>query len=145
MKLHFFLTLEHCARFDASIGCFYKLFRMDTTSDEAKKVEGLTNFQNSLLFLEQELKNRGTKFFNGKEQPGMLDYMIWPWIERVETISKFHSTLPEIIPRDEFPNFNFWIQNMLNNSAVKEYFLDSQTHYTYQLSSREGKNNYDLL
>ena len=118
---------------------------MDTTSDEAKKIELLTNFQNSLLFLEQELKNRETKFFYGKEQPGMLDYMIWPWIERVETISKFHPTLSEIIPQDEFPNFNFWIQNMLNNSAVKEYFLDSQTHYTYQLSSKEGKNNYDLL
>ena len=133
------------ARFDASIGCFYKIFRMDTTSDEEKKMEALTNFQNSLLFLEQELKNRGTKFFHSKTQPGMLDYMIWPWIERVETIPKFHPKLPEIIPGDQFPNFNVWIQNMLTDSAVKEYFLDSETHYTYSLSSREGKNNYDLL
>ena len=99
-----------------------------------------------LNIFELELSERGEEgFFSGNNVPGFLDYMIWPWIERVETIPKFHSKLPEIIPGDQFPNFNLWIQNMLTDSAVKDYFLDSETHYTYLLSVREGKNNYDLL
>lgn len=31
---------------------------------------------------ENELKVRGSKFFGG-DKPGMLDYMIWPWFERL--------------------------------------------------------------
>ena len=63
------------------------------------------------------MEKRQTLFFNGQTLPGMLDYMIWPWIERVETIPKFHPKLPEIIPGDQFPNFNLWIQNMLTRMS----------------------------
>lgn len=35
----------------------------------------------ALDVFEQELKNRGTKFYGGSK-PGMLDYMVWPWCER---------------------------------------------------------------
>lgn len=34
---------------------------------------------------EAELKKRNTKFFGG-DQPGMLDYMIWPWFERIDSL-----------------------------------------------------------
>ena len=113
---------------------------MIAPSDEEKKMEALTNFQNSLLFLEQELKNRGTKFFHSKTQPGMLDYMIWPWIERVETIPKFHSKLPEIIPGDQFPNFlarQIWIQL----DGLQYMFVLTQGITTCQKSDLPQSNN----
>ena len=118
---------------------------MLSAKTDEERLEAIATLQKSMNYLESDLKCRQSKFFYGNDKPGMLDYMIWPWIERVETIPKFHSKLPEIIPGDQFPNFNLWIQNMLTDSAVKEYFLDSETHYTYSLSSREGKNNYDLM
>ena len=34
----------------------------------------------------RELSSRGTDFFAG-DQPGWLDYMIWLWLERIDTYS----------------------------------------------------------
>jgi len=34
---------------------------------------------------ERELSKRETPFFGG-EQTGILDYMIWPWCERLELL-----------------------------------------------------------
>lgn len=42
----------------------------------------LTDLSNGLDAFEVELKKRKTTFFGGSN-PGMLDYMIWPWIERI--------------------------------------------------------------
>jgi hypothetical protein len=33
---------------------------------------------------EEELARRKTTFFGGSESPGMLDYCIWPWFERID-------------------------------------------------------------
>jgi glutathione S-transferase len=41
-----------------------------------------TMLENLDLF-ETELKSRGSKLFGG-EKPAMVDYMIWPWFERLE-------------------------------------------------------------
>lgn len=38
-----------------------------------------------LEIFNQELANRGTTYFGGQE-PGMLDYMIWPWCERADLL-----------------------------------------------------------
>ena len=35
---------------------------------------------------ERELASRGSAFFGG-EQPGWLDYMVWPWFERIDSYS----------------------------------------------------------
>lgn len=40
----------------------------------------------NLDLFEKDLKARGSKFFGG-DQPGMLDYMIWPWFERLEVFT----------------------------------------------------------
>lgn len=42
----------------------------------------LVDLSNGLDKFEEELKKRGTTFFGGSN-PGMLDYMIWPWFERI--------------------------------------------------------------
>lgn len=48
---------------------------------EATIKEGLGTF-------EKELLKRGGKFF-GRDKPGMLDYMIWPWCERADLLKFF--------------------------------------------------------
>ena len=35
---------------------------------------------------ERELSSRGSAYFGG-DQPGWLDYMIWPWFERIDSYS----------------------------------------------------------
>ena len=56
-----------------------------------------------MKFLEREIGKRGTKFFNGNELPGMLDYMIWPWLERYHVVPKVHSDISELLPKQDFP------------------------------------------
>lgn len=36
-----------------------------------------------IIFLFQDLKNKKTKFFGGNSIT-MVDYMIWPWFDRLE-------------------------------------------------------------
>lgn len=39
--------------------------------------------RHEIIFLFQDLKNKKTKFFGGNSIT-MVDYMIWPWFERLE-------------------------------------------------------------
>ncbi len=58
--------------------------------DEDKSVylETIETMYTGLDLFEAELKRRGTQFFLGDERPGILDYNVWPWFERMEA---FHS------------------------------------------------------
>ena len=54
--------------------------------------------------LEQALAERGTGFFRSMEnQAGMLDYMIWPWLERIEVVPLIFSDIDELLPSSKFP------------------------------------------
>lgn len=39
-------------------------------------------YNKALDFLQEQLRSRGSKFLGGDE-PGFVDYMIWPWFERI--------------------------------------------------------------
>ena len=56
-----------------------------------------------MKYFETELKNRGTAFFGGNENPGMLDYMIWPWFERAEIVPLMDERLGLLLPKYDFP------------------------------------------
>lgn len=53
----------------------------DENTDKALK-----DITQTLSIFEAELKRRGTTYFNG-EKPGILDYAIWPWFERLAAIN----------------------------------------------------------
>lgn len=58
----------------------------------------------------------GKDHFNGNE-PGLVDYMIWPWFERFESLKPLaKNTLDET----RFEKLNQWILRMLELPAVKE-------------------------
>ena len=129
---------------DHNFNLFYAHLYIIFRSSDNDKVELFKQFQESLKFLEMELNHRkGNSYFANGNEPGMLDYMIWPWIERLEVFPKLYPELPEIVPKDQFPKLNIWIQAMLKDPAVKDYFLDAQIHFNYCSSSKEGQNDYD--
>ena len=49
---------------------------------------------------ERELSSRGAAFFGG-DQPGWLDYMVWPWFERIDSYSVIFKVRENITTRGE--------------------------------------------
>ncbi|VVC97148.1 unnamed protein product [Leptidea sinapis] len=50
-----------------------------------ESVFGSEQIVQTIQVLEDELITRGTNYFGGS-RPGMVDYMIWPWVERLYLI-----------------------------------------------------------
>ena len=86
--------------FDQVIRQFYKFFKSDNY------IESLKGFQGSLQFMELTLKKNDSNspFLSTLAAPGMIDYMVWPWFERMDVISYL---LPHIaadpLPPQDFP------------------------------------------
>ena len=71
-------------------------FKKDLTSEGRAKYwkDSMDSFEP----FEEELERRGDSHFAGA-LPGWLDYMVWPWFERVDsysTICKVDITIQEI-------------------------------------------------
>ena len=61
-------------------GPLHKAIRAKTDEDFAKISQQI---RSGLAILEDELQSRGTKYFFSQERPGLLDYAVWPWFERL--------------------------------------------------------------
>lgn len=57
-------------------------------------------FLAALEVYEHELKKRGTPFFGGSK-PSMLDFMIWPWCERLDVLRILRGD-DFVLPRERF-------------------------------------------
>jgi len=93
------------------------------------------------------LKRRGTLFFGGNDAPGMLDYMIWPWIERIPVLKL---AKPDALDYEEQkaknPAIEKWRQAMKNDPAVQAVYISPENHHLFMKSFAHGpKPNYDLL
>ena len=96
-----------------------------------------------MKYFEAEIEKRGQRFFGGQEAPGMLDYMIWPWLERADILPLIQEDL-ELLPKSDFPLLNSWMSLMKEDEAVKSYMLDAETHLKF-LSLYASKNyTYDF-
>ena len=74
-----------------------------TAEDRAKQ---WATSMKSLAMFETELSNRAPDgYFSGADSPGWLDYMIWPWMERLEVPTLLHPDLKSLlgVPMSEFP------------------------------------------
>merc|ERR1712142_964506 len=100
----------------------------------------------NLEIFESELGRRQTAFFGGSDSPGWLDYMIWPWMERINIYPMvFKDELKLAYPSSKFPLLNAWMDKMKEDPAVLEYILDDETHATFVRTIVSGAPNYDLL
>ncbi|XP_066256333.1 pyrimidodiazepine synthase-like isoform X1 [Euwallacea similis] len=83
--------------------------------------EAVTVLLEALQPLNDELSNRGTAFFGG-DKPKMVDYMFWPWAERVGSIAlKFEQKLPFL--DNHIPVLLKWRKDMRNDPAVTELYV----------------------
>ena len=87
------------ADFDTTIRHFYTIIRSTKPMEELQEMKG--KFQTSLQSFEAKLN--GKFYFGGNEVPGMLDYMIWPWFERLAVVDLFHPDLGPLLPTSIFP------------------------------------------
>ena len=86
-------------------------------------------FKNVFVFLETELQKRGTLFFNGQTLPGMLDYMIWPWMERLEVPSAIHADLKNILG---VPTSDFALMVNSLSFLILQCSIVTQGHHSWQ-------------
>jgi len=100
----------------------------------------------SLDPLEQELVDRKTRFFGGDNLPGYLDYMIWPWMERIKIFPSVFQGEPRLAYDPErFPILTSWMSHMKEDPAVQQYLLDDDTHAQFFRSMVSGSPAYNML
>ncbi|XP_044751405.1 pyrimidodiazepine synthase-like [Coccinella septempunctata] len=82
--------------------------------------EWVKDFLTTMEPFETELKLKGTKFFGG-DNPGMVDYMLWPWAERAKVLDML---IGEKLPFSEdcIPTLHEWKKNMLMNTVVQAVY-----------------------
>lgn len=101
------------------------------------------NYHKGLELLQKELQSRGTKYLNG-EEAGLVDYTIWPFLERFEALPLLgHSDFA--IDKDKYGVLVSYIEAMRNVPAVKSYALAPDTHAKFTESRVKGDANYDML
>ncbi|XP_077979066.1 glutathione S-transferase omega-1-like [Glandiceps talaboti] len=79
--------------------------------------------------LEAELKKRGTTFFGGS-QPGMLDYNMWPWFERLSQAADSGFS----VFAGKLPVLKTYVDNMLADEAVKVALIPPEAMAKFALS-----------
>ncbi|XP_013394873.1 glutathione S-transferase omega-1 isoform X2 [Lingula anatina] len=107
------------------------------TRNPEKKLRGRENLLKSLEIYETELEGK----FYGGDEVGMLDFHLWPWIERIYTIS--HITGLEFSV-EKFPKMNAWIQRMYQTPAVKATALPGEVHAAFLKSLMDRSPNYEI-
>ncbi|KAL1463734.1 hypothetical protein WDU94_015460 [Cyamophila willieti] len=105
---------------------------VDHMSDEL-----YSNLTSSLKWFERELKKRDTLYWFGNEYPGMTDYMMWPWFERLAAIP-VHSHHKYPNPLIEFPRLMRWEMNMLTDRAVSYHYQPPESYVEYFRRRRKG-------
>ncbi|XP_060567777.1 glutathione S-transferase omega-1-like [Ruditapes philippinarum] len=103
--------------------------------------EALGELLSGLNVLEDELKSRGKTFFGG-EKPMMVDFMIWPHMERIVGMGKVNDKAA--IRKDQFPNLVAWIDNITAVPAVKVTRCSEEDFIKIMVANKEGKEIYDI-
>lgn len=91
-------------KFSPIQGAVVKILLGDENTEKA-----LNDITQTLSLFETELKKRGTPYFSG-EKPGILDYAIWPWFERLAAINSVVGDTFSL-KEDTYPNLvsNFFL------------------------------------
>ncbi|KAJ9577754.1 hypothetical protein L9F63_005674, partial [Diploptera punctata] len=87
--------------------------------------DNLESIMKELDIFEREIENRPDEN-NGSDKPGMLDYMIWPWCERSETL-KVMGGDRFMLPRDRFMRLMEWRNAMKEEESVKRATLNQKS------------------
>lgn len=108
--------------------CFFKIYK---TKEDLQPI--LENLVKAIGSLQGEIEKQSKKFIGG-DKPGMADYMIWPWLERLPAvigITKLGDMKTYL--KENFPRLEQYRQDMLEDSAVKAVAFSDELHYEYGL------------
>lgn len=131
--------LELIANFGKISGLFSNVIhgKEDRSLDEV-----VADISQHLEEFEEELKIRDTDFFGG-EKPGIVDIMIWPWVERSKALPLIYKQPLKNFEKEKFPHVINWTIKM----KAQDFVIDNAGPYDkfaeLILASREGPANYD--
>jgi len=123
-------------RFSIVSSAFYKVAVRGDAEGKIEITNGLDEF-------EAELKKRGTLFFGG-EEPGMLDYMIWPWVERLAALKYIEGNTFEF-DKSRYATLVAWNSKMIADPAVNVHYLSGEIHKQFVDGFVSKKADYDML
>ncbi|NXL86377.1 GSTO1 transferase, partial [Alectura lathami] len=112
------MLLERFSRVTSAV-FKYVMALKDGRDVTALKAELAENFGK----LEEILSQRKTVFCGG-DSISMIDYLIWPWFERLEAL-QLKDTLSHA------PKLQRWMETMREDPSVKATMTDSQTYKNY--------------
>ncbi|XP_043214576.1 glutathione S-transferase omega-1-like isoform X2 [Amphibalanus amphitrite] len=123
--------------FGTVIGTLYQMY---FHLDEPKKIEELhEKFQHNIQPLAAELARRGTPFFFG-DRPGMLDLMVWPWVERLAAFTEVCRSRP-LLPADgdrAVRALRDWALLMERDEHVSRCVTPLEDHVNYLVTHKVG-------
>ncbi|XP_013391046.1 pyrimidodiazepine synthase [Lingula anatina] len=113
------------------IGHSYKLAREPTPEAKEEMNTYLDTYENLLE----------KPFFSGDEV-GLLDFHMWPWVERMLAYKEFTGYE---ISQERFPKLNAWIARMWEVPAVKATAIPGWALLEFAKSYKEGTPRYDEI
>ncbi|KAM6916684.1 glutathione S-transferase omega-1-like [Xenentodon cancila] len=120
--------------------CFSKItpyfYKIPTGKKNGEDVSGLeAELSEKFAKLDEELVRKKTQFFGG-DSITMIDYMMWPFFERLEVFDLKHCL-------GNTPELKKWIELMLEDPAVKASTHSVDTYKAFYKSYADGKPDYD--
>ncbi|CAL1577551.1 unnamed protein product [Knipowitschia caucasica] len=125
------MMLEHFSKVPPY---FYKIIMAKKNGED---ISGLVSeLKEKFVKLDEDLVKKNTKFFGG-DSITMIDYMMWPWFERLET-----NELKDLL--ESTPELKKWCGRMQEDPAVKASSYSTDTYKAfYKTAYIEGKPDYD--
>lgn len=111
------MLLEH---FSKVTPFFYKITMGKNKGEDVSEL--VVELKDKLSHLNKLLGNK--KFFGG-DSVTMIDYMMWPWFERMELLELKHCL-------DSTPGLKKWTEHMLEDPSVKAIMFSIQTYKAFQ-------------
>lgn len=82
-------------------------------------------------------------FFGGKS-PNMVDYMIWPWAERVGVLTLLYDDKAPV-EDGSFSKLRAWYAAMQKQSVIQEIQISVERFHKLLLQYKDGKVDYDSI
>ncbi|XP_038678112.1 glutathione S-transferase omega-1-like [Scyliorhinus canicula] len=120
------MLLEH---FSQVTGSMYRISMDKQKSMDTSKLE--ENLQVQLINFEQKYARMKTRFLGG-DSVTMIDYLLWPWFERMEALS-FSKYL------EKTPKLKQWMHLMQQDPAIKATAHDTETYRGFSKLYFAGK------
>lgn len=102
--------------------------------------ESLQKIKNHLSQLESVLTARQGGYFGGNAVQ-MLDFMLWPWFERMLILAK---VVPQKFSLEDYSALCEWTKKMSECPSVQKCRLDSRQFLEFFKSTKAGVPDYDV-